>query len=467
MGIYGDLFGGVVYPVWEGVLRRRPTLRYRDWLARTQWASHDELRAIQAGELRKLVEHVEQSVPHYRDILRERGLRAADFNTVDDIARFPLLAREDARLAGDRRKSVRPPFCDVKKGTGGSTGEPLLFGHDLGSERWRHATKLRGWGWAGYRPGDLTLFFWGPPISPPSLTTQAKIAADRLMRREIYFDCTTRSEQQLQIVADVIARRRPENLICYTNAGVDLARYIIEQRIPVPPMRVLCCAEALSPSGRRLLESAFGPQVFETYGCREVMLIGTQCEQHDGLHVSMENLIVEVLVREGGAVRPAEPGETGEVAITDLHNYGMPFIRYLNGDMAVAGSPERCACGRGLARLTSVQGRVVDVLRDAQGAPVCGILLSRIFSWSEGLTRGVTRWQCTQHLDDSVTLKLQTRGPLGDEALADVRRGFARYMSGVQLRIEIVDDIPVGKNGKLRPIIIEQAPPLVSERLAS
>src|SRR5882724_2379590 len=291
MGIYGDLFGEIVFPLWEGTLRRRPTLKYRDWLERTQWASPDELRAIQAGELRKLLAHACEHVPYYRDILRERGLRPADFNDVGDLGKLPLLGRDDARGAGDARKSVHPPMCEVQKGTGGSTGEPLRFGHDLGSERWRHAVKFRGWGWTGYRIGDPALFFWGPATGRAAdWMTRAKIAADRVVRREIYVDCTTRGEQQLQAVVDMVIRRRPENLVCYTNAGVDLARYIVERRLAVPPMRVLCCAEALSPSGRALLEAAFGARVFETYGCREVMLIGSECEAHDGLHLCMENV---------------------------------------------------------------------------------------------------------------------------------------------------------------------------------
>jgi NTE family protein len=50
------------------------------------------------------------------------------------------------------------------------------------------------------------------------------------------------------------------------------------------------------------------------------MLIAAECEAHDGMHTSMENLIVELLVRQpDGTLREAMPGESGEVALTDLH----------------------------------------------------------------------------------------------------------------------------------------------------
>ena len=81
--------------------------------------------------------------------------------------------------------------------------------------------------------------------------------------------------------------------------------------------------------------------MFETYGCREVMLIATECAAHAGLHLSMETLVVEVVVRErrNGRRARASPGELGEVVITDLTNLAMPFIRYANGDLGRAGEP--------------------------------------------------------------------------------------------------------------------------------
>src|SRR5439155_23714298 len=97
---------------------------------------------------------------------------------------------------------------------------------------------------------------------------------------------------------------------------------------------VLCGAERVLPRDRADLEEAFGPAVFDTYGCREVMMIATECEAHHGLHTSMENLVVEIVVTENGKQRLAREGESGEVVFTDLHNLAMPFIRYANGDIA-------------------------------------------------------------------------------------------------------------------------------------
>ena len=82
----------------------------------------------------------------------------------------------------------------------------------------------------------------------------------------------------------------------------------------------------------------------------------------------MEHLLVEIVDDNG---QPSPPGEEGQVAITDLHNYGMPFVRYLNGDRAVAGF-STCRCGRGLPLLRKVVGRQLDIFATPAGRQIPG-----------------------------------------------------------------------------------------------
>jgi phenylacetate-CoA ligase len=66
--------------------------------------------------------------------------------------------------------------------------------------------------------------------------------------------------------------------------------------------------------------------------------------------------------------QPAKPGETGEVVITDLNNYCLPFIRYRIGDLAVAVDPAvTCACGRGLPLVGKIEGRVQSIIQGTDG----------------------------------------------------------------------------------------------------
>ena len=277
---------------------------------------------------------------------------------------------------------------------------------------------------------------------------------DRFFKRDHYVNCTLRSDDDLRRVVAIIKRGKPQFLICYTQAGGDLARFVNEHGLrswgTIP---VLCGAERLFDHDRRALEEAFGPAVFETYGCREVMLIGSECDAHDGLHESMENVIVEIVVTEpNSTTRAAREGEYGEVILTDLNNYGMPFIRYANGDLAIAGPAARCACGRGLRRIRSVEGRTTETLRDGNGGRVSGLVFNLIFSV---LAKTVRQFQAVQHKDGSITLRVIPTTELNDLAMDHIRKNCATYLKGITVRVERVAEIHVSKSGKRQPVLIE------------
>jgi phenylacetate-CoA ligase len=457
--VYGRLLGSVLLPLWERV-RRRPTYDLLAYVERMQWASADELHALQSGLLRRLGRHAYHHTAYYRHHFDAAGMGALDLRSREDLARLPLLERADARASAASRVSDGPPAVTVRKTTGGSTGEPMLVAYGDESRHWRDAIRWRGYGWAGYRPGHRALHFWGYGAQVPANRLQkAKLDLDRRLRRDRYVDCTPRGEESLEGAIAEIRAFRPDVIVAYSQAVAALARHVLRTGARTwGTIPVLCGAERLWSQDRRDLEAAFGPAVFETYGCREFMLIGSECAHHDGLHVSMENLVVELIVRlPDGRHRPARPGEVGEVVVTDLHNLASPFIRYVTGDLATALPPGRCGCGRTLDRLGPVEGRVSETLRDGDGNPVDGILFSILVT---RLAPHVLQFQAVQHADRSVTLRII---PVGGAIAAEVHElasSFARrYLPGVELRVEAVRDIAATAAGKRRIVIVESADP--------
>jgi phenylacetate-CoA ligase len=423
-------------------------------LERTQWCSLDELHALQASSLRRLLDHVARNVPYAAARYLRAGVNPHEIKRVEDLSRLPLLTREEAMEHLGERKSVAPPLPAIAKMTSGTTGRPLAFAYDHGSEYWRQATKLRGYAWAGYRPGDRSFHFWGSPLlTAPPLTKKVKTSIDQSLRREHYVDCTERSDEALERVVEQLCRVKPKVLLCYAQAGAALARYVNRTgKRSWPDMPVIAAAERLFPADRAALVEAFGPGVFETYGNREVMLIAAECEAHAGLHTSMENLIVELVIRDGDEARSARPGEVGEVALTDLHNYGAPFIRYLTGDLAVEEAHERCACGRWLKRLKAVEGRATDTLRDGAGRPVSGLFFNVLFSQ---LADRVRQFQVVQRKDGAVDLRLVPAGGLDGSFIETLKQHASRHLPGVEIRPEILTELPPDRGGKLRVVVVE------------
>ncbi len=452
---YGLLLEKALYPAWER-LRGRPTFKLLHQLQRSERASLDELTAMRTGYLQRLVSHAYANTTHYRAAFDAIGLVPGDIATVDDVRRLPLLERSVAQSTVDARTAPFPAVA-VTKTTSGSTGQPLEVRFCAESRHWRDAMRWRGFGWAGYRMGHKAMHLWGVAAIPPTRLMRAKIAIDRKLRRDVYTSCMVRSNEHLMEMVNLIRRERPQALAGYAQALADLARFVNREGLRSwDTIPVVYGAERLWEHDRADLAKAFGPAVFETYGCREFMLMGMECEAHDGLHESAENLIVELLVREpDGTTRAARPGEQGEVAVTDLHNLACPFIRYLTGDLATARAQTPCACGRTLPMFGAVEGRVTDTMRDAFGNPVEGILFNILFL---NMAKHTRQFQAVQRADGSLVLKVVPTldGRLPPEVEALIREFVGTHLRGIPLVIEIVTEIPLTKAGKLRRVVVER-----------
>ena len=119
---------------------------------------------------------------------------------------------------------------------------------------------------------------------------------------------------------------------------------------------LLSSADRLDPVLRHVLATVWNCTVLDHYGLTETGYGGAvECAAHDGYHMRLLDMIVEIVDFCGDA--PLPPGEAGEVVITTLSREAMPLIRYRTGDVAsILSGP--CACGSPLPRLGPVGGRL-------------------------------------------------------------------------------------------------------------
>ena len=457
LDLYGPLLAKALFPAFEAA-RGRPTVPLLRYLEGTERWSLESLRDLQLGLLRRLVRHAYLHTDYYRDVLVERDALPEDFGSLSDLQRLPLLDRDTVRLTLDARTSKAPPHWVVKKSTSGTTGQPVVVKYNAESRHWRDATRWRGYGWAGYHVGMRALHYWG--FGPPndSWIKRTKIELDRFLKRDRYVDCTPRSEEALLAAVEEVRRFDPQVMCAYSSGAAALAQFVIDNKLRTwGNIPVLCGAERLWPHDRALIEEAFGP-AFETYGCREVMLIGSECEAHTGLHVSMETMIVEILVRDpDGTTRAARPGETGEVAITDLHNLACPMIRYVTGDLATAHDhDDACPCGRNLERIGPIEGRVTETLRDGHGNAVGGLVFNILFGVLDHVAQ---KFQVIQKRDGSVVMKVVPNGTeqLPQKASRAIHAFANKYLPATRFSVEYVDDIPLSAAGKRKVVVVEQS----------
>jgi phenylacetate-CoA ligase len=446
---YAAFFGSILMPSWEGVVRGRDTLKYLKYLEASQWLPREERVQRELTELRHLLAYAGANVPYYRELFRKERFDPRAVSSIGDLEALPLLTRAIVR---ERYADLVDPAHsgkNLKKGTSGSTGTPLKFEYSMTSECWRQAAKVRGYGWAGYRPGLKTFYYWAAvSAARPSV----KIRTDRALRRETFVDSMKQDIGSRQAALALLRKVRPHVVVCYTQSCAQFARWILDEGLrDWDDIPVICGAEAVLPGDRAVLAKAFGTEIFETYGSRETMLIAAECEAHDGLHIQEENLIVEV-AKDGRAVQRGGPGD---VVVTDLHNLGMPMIRYVNGDVAILAKSGACACGRSLAKVSRVDGRRADMLLDRDGNGIPGIVFHVLFS--DARREIVRQFQAVQSDGGAVVLKVIRGREYSEDAFAAITERFSGYLRGLPFSVEFHETIAPHRSGKLKTIIVEKS----------
>ena len=440
-GTYGPLFRRVIYPAYETVLRRRGTLAYAAEYEANSWLSADEIADLQWRKLERLVAHCWEHVPYYRARWTQTGIEdPRDIGNVDDYARLPVLSKQDVRDNFEQLKSSRHRGKLLYKTTGGSTGEPLRIGYTRESYERRTAVMLRGYGWARAKLGRRALHLWG--VAPQGIKERMRHALFNRRMLDIY----SMSDANMHEYAREIDRHQPEIIVSYVASIVRLSQWLLDNGVRVhTPKAVLCAAEPLYDYQRKLIEQAFGCPAYNTYGCREFMLIASECEQRDGLHVNADHLRVEL----GEQIfASAEQGIPRQVLVTDLHNYGVPLLRYANGDMA-SDRQGACACGRGLPMLDKVEGRSMDALRTPQGHYVGEFLEHLMFD-----TPGIARFQAIQSRLDAIDISIVRQAHFRESCLERIRTSMQEtFGDGVELNFHYTEEIPLTASGKLRVAI--------------
>ncbi|MBL9120396.1 MAG: phenylacetate--CoA ligase family protein [Phycisphaerae bacterium] len=443
----------MVFPAFESLFKGRNTLRYWNELEQSQWAEPEAIAAMQLRSLRRLLEHAALHSPYYRDEWRRQGLDPRSVSTLADFVCWPLTGRETIRAHRSAMRSTSPCGRLISKATGGSSGVPLQFDLNEDSHERRTAASFRGYGWAGAEPGSRQLYLWGVPLGERSILARWKDRVHQALHRRRVVSCFEGGDALTARFLAELTSYRPDVIVAYVNPLYDIARRLLErdERAPYAPHSIVVGAERLHAFQRDAIERAFSAPVFETYGSREFMLIGAECERHDGLHLTSEYLLVEILDEDG---RPAAPGTEGDVVVTDLHNLGMPFIRYVTGDRAIAGF-DTCPCGRGLPLLRAVTGRRLDMLQATGGRMIPGEFFPHLVKDFPA----VRRFQVIQESADLVRFRLQADGMAGADRARLERVVSESLGSNVRVIFEPVDAIALTPAGKLQVVVNRLAGP--------
>lgn len=319
-------------------------------------ASIDELRHLQVERLATSVRHAYDNVAHYRQTFDEAGAHPDDLTTLDDLASFPILTKEDLRQ-NYPFGMFAVPRTDILRlhASSGTTGKPTVVGYTKNDlETWA-TVMARSIYAAGGRAGDIAHVAYGYGLFTGGLG--AHYGAEKL-------GCTVvpisggQTEKQVQLIADfepriiLVTPSYCLNLIDeMERTGIDPSSSSLEVGI--------FGAEPWTDGLREEIEVRLGIDAVDIYGLSEVMGPGVaqECvETKDGLTVWEDHFYPEIIDPETGAVLP--DGDFGELVFTSLTKEAFPVIRYRTRDLT------RLLPGtaRPMRRIERISGRSDDML---------------------------------------------------------------------------------------------------------
>lgn len=400
----------------------------------------DRLREYRDRCLRRLVRHAGQNVPLYESIWKERAASFSAVRTAEDLAALPVVKRRDfrARPAEGALARGTDPERLVTVSTTGSTGEPFVVRRTQAEDFIFHAFRMRAMTSFGLRPKDrmARIGTHTHDRSPLAWRVAQRLGIFRQAQIPLL-------DAPSDIAAELVGTS-PD--IVTGSAGVltRVAREIAARPTRGPrPRFVVTGSEMLTPGMRRRLAEGFACPVYDTYCSEEFGLIAWECRKTGLYHVCDDGVVVEVLKDD----RPARQGERGEVVITALHYYAMPFVRYFLGDEVVAG-PTPCPCGAPFSTLAEISGRSTDYLLLPGGRELFAAAVSHFI---QAHAPWIERYELVQERVDRIIIRIVALAPPSQEDRSLLRDGTATLLGrDVAVRLELVPEIVPGPGEKFR-----------------
>ncbi len=424
-------------------LRMRLSRKFFQTLAeleQRQWWPSDRLRRYQNERLRLLIRHAYTNVPYYNELFKKCRLKPNDIQTVDDLPKIPILRKDDIRTNLSKLRAVNYTSKEVSKNsTSGTTGAPLVF--------YDHKSPYRGFN----GPFIWRFFRWtGLDVNQKRATlSEWTLAAGKSFYYNPVYNLLILSAYRLnkntakEYLAG-LAKHRIEYISGYP-ASIELFTSFLKGFGIKPPVQlkaIITHSEYLSDWMRRSIEDFWGCRCFDWYGMTERVVLGVECEEHQGHHLCSDYGITEFI--------DEDPDGYSRIIATGLTNYIMPFIRYDTGDVGYL-KQEECSCGRGFPLFILKGGRKRNfaIAKDGSYIPVANIDIPKV-------SDNVSQFQFAQEIPGRLCLQIVKKDAFSDKDTVKIRsKLFEKFSDNMDIELTFVNGISRTANNKT-PLFVQR-----------
>lgn len=238
------------------------------------------------------------------------------------------------------------------KGTGGSTGAPLVYYTTNEAQSFMWAGILLSWETLGYQLGDKVAFVAGTSLGKKDFKHRI---FHQLMNITTY-SAYHLNDADIESYLMSINKSKTKLIYGYATAINRIAEYILKSHFAYsfPHLKgIVSTAEILSDKHRDNIERAFNVKVHNQYGCNEAAISAFECDFGNLHYINSATKI--------------EFDKEGNVLATNLVNKAFPMIRYFTGDKFEVVDNASCPCKRGYPIIENFMGRTCDLVVDKRG----------------------------------------------------------------------------------------------------
>ncbi|GAB6171668.1 phenylacetate--CoA ligase [Paradesulfitobacterium aromaticivorans] len=328
----------------------------------------DRVRELQEKRFMQQVARAWQ-IPFYQRLWGKAGIEHGDIKGLDELPKLPSFT------VYDLRDSIRdyPPFGDYQgvtpadaarmpliiQSSGGTTGTPRPMFYSAKDREVSSIITSRFHHMQGIKPGDMVqIMFAFSTVNAGFWMRESLWKYTGAIPLTTGTGSATPTKQQIDL-----AKTWGSRAMC---GFPDYIRYLasVAKEMGIDPrkdLNIRVIHTYLGNQDRSDIEEAFGANVYDNYGTHE--MVGTpagECGCKNGRHIMDDAYIVEIM--DPSTKKVLEPGQKGNIVVTDLFKYVTPLIRYDTNDVSQILTHE-CSCGGKTPLLDKLYGRADNMIK--------------------------------------------------------------------------------------------------------
>ena len=318
---------------------------------------------LQVTRLKKLIHHAYKNSQFYHELFRRHNIHPSEIRCLNDLQKVPIISKDSIKSVGLDKVATKARYTIIKK-TSGSTGIPLMLRFKEKDEIFQG---VMWWRW--YKLNGLN--------------TRKKLV--RIVHPVDFYNAKNNNIFELSVLEDPkyiagqILKIKPNYVEGYPTDIYMIAKVLDREGVKLKVDKIFTHSELLTPDQRKILTDVFGTDPIDMYGSQESGCIAAQYYKclDNGIYayfVNIDGVIVEVIDKNNEWV---SKGERGEIVVTNLFSFGMPFIRYKLGDVVIPNyeMPSQnddtgSTCSIVLPSIKVIEGKVYDYLITKSGRMV-------------------------------------------------------------------------------------------------